>query len=214
MTKLVMELHNEPSREVQATVNAVDTIHDAIGEVEGMVNDMVTEGTTTTTNQIGEVEGVTEGTTTTTNRIGEVEGLINDMVTEGTTTTTSSMKEVNDMAGVDNNIGLLNDGLVVEDAAVADTTMMDRNEDERAIAMTKRNLRQEQLAMKAMRQCRTGVELVGVSPGAVITLKVDYRVHSHAYGLLGIVYQVKDTGGVLVACEHGVITDLSQKDNN
>jgi hypothetical protein len=65
--------------------------------------------------------------------------------------------------------------------------------------------------MNAMRQYRTGVEVVGVSPGAVITLKVDYRVHSHAYGLLGIVYQAKDTGGVLVACEHGVITSSGSK---
>jgi hypothetical protein len=43
--------------------------------------------------------------------------------------------------------------------------------------------------------------------GAVVSLKVDYRTHSHANGLLGGVYAVKEeTGGILVCCEHGVIT--------
>jgi hypothetical protein len=77
--------------------------------------------------------------------------------------------------------------------------------------MLKRNLRQEQSGMKEMRRYREGVKSIGVSPGAVITLKVDYRVHSHAYGLLGIVYESKETGGVLVACEHGVITSSGSK---
>ena len=48
----------------------------------------------------------------------------------------------------------------------------------------------------------------------MVSLKVDYRTHSHAQGLLAIVYEMKeDTGGILVGCEHGVIThDDSRKD--
>ena len=46
----------------------------------------------------------------------------------------------------------------------------------------------------------------GAAPGAVVTLKVDYRTHSHAQGLIAIVYDVKATGGILCCCEHGVIT--------
>ena len=53
----------------------------------------------------------------------------------------------------------------------------------------------------------------GAAPGAVVTLKVDYRTHSHAQGLLGIVYNVKKTGGILVCCDHGVITHSGTKNN-
>ena len=45
------------------------------------------------------------------------------------------------------------------------------------------------------------------------TLKVDHRVHSHPYGLLGVVYKAADSGGILVVCEHGIITSSgSSKD--
>ena len=46
----------------------------------------------------------------------------------------------------------------------------------------------------------------GVAPGAVVTLKVDCRTHSHAQGLIGIVFDVKPTGGIKVYCDHGIIT--------
>jgi hypothetical protein len=76
----------------------------------------------------------------------------------------------------------------------------------REASMAKRNARQEQLAHKAMKQYQDGVKKLGVSSGAIVTLKVDFRVHYHATGLIGVVYKTKDTGGVLVVCEHGVIT--------
>jgi hypothetical protein len=45
-----------------------------------------------------------------------------------------------------------------------------------------------------------------------VALKVDYRTHSHANWLLGVVYDVKEaTGGILVCCEHGVITHSGTK---
>jgi hypothetical protein len=50
--------------------------------------------------------------------------------------------------------------------------------------------------------------------GAVVVLKVDYPTHSHAQGLMAIVYEINEsTGGILVCCEHGVVThDGSRKD--
>ncbi len=39
-----------------------------------------------------------------------------------------------------------------------------------------------------------------------MTLKVDYRTHSHAQGLIGVVFDVKPTGGIKVCCDHGIIT--------
>ncbi len=67
-----------------------------------------------------------------------------------------------------------------------------------------------------MKQCGRAVQAAGAGIGAVVSLKVDYRTHSHAQGLLVIVYEYEmkeDTGGILVCCEHGVIThDGSRKD--
>jgi hypothetical protein len=67
---------------------------------------------------------------------------------------------------------------------------------------------------KAIKQCGRAAQAAGAGIGAVVSLKVDYRTHSHAQGLLAIVYEMKkDTGGILVCCEHGVIThDVSRKD--
>jgi hypothetical protein len=81
-------------------------------------------------------------------------------------------------------------------------------------AMAKRNRKQESQAIKAMKQCGRAAQAAGAGIGAVVSLKVDYRTHSHAQGLLAIVYEMKEsTGGILVCCEHGVIThDGSRKD--
>jgi len=68
--------------------------------------------------------------------------------------------------------------------------------------------------MKSMKQCGRAAQAAGAGIGAVVSLKVDYHTHSHAQGLLVIVYEMKEsTGGILVCCEHGVIThDGSRKD--
>ena len=86
--------------------------------------------------------------------------------------------------------------------------MNDKSEEGRTrdSAMEKRNARQEASAKKAMKQFGKSVTINGLGPGAVITLKVDYRTHSHAYGLMAIVYKALETGGILVCCEHGVVT--------
>jgi hypothetical protein len=81
-------------------------------------------------------------------------------------------------------------------------------------AMAKRNRKQESQAIKAMKQCGRAAQAAGAGIGAAITLKVDFHTHSHAQGLIAIVYEMKEsTGGILVCCEHGVIThDGSRKD--
>jgi hypothetical protein len=81
-------------------------------------------------------------------------------------------------------------------------------------AMAKRNRKQESQAIKAMKQCGRAAQAAGAGIGAVVSLKVDYRTHSHVQGLLAIVYEMKEsTGGILVCCEHRVIThDGSRKD--
>ena len=73
--------------------------------------------------------------------------------------------------------------------------------------MAKRNHKQQSQAKKAMKQCGRAAQAARAGIGAVVSLKVDYRTHSHAQGLLAIMYEMKeDTGGILVCCEHGVFT--------
>ena len=80
----------------------------------------------------------------------------------------------------------------------------------REIAMTKRNKRQAASALKEMKRCGIAAIKSGAEV-AVCTLKVDYRTHSHAQGLIANVYDVKTTGSILVCCEHGVITHSGTK---
>ena len=83
----------------------------------------------------------------------------------------------------------------------------------RKVAMEKKNLKQKESAKKAMAMERAGAAAIesGAAPGAVVSLKVDYRTHSHAQGLLAIIYQAKETGGISVCCKHKVITHSGTK---
>ncbi len=77
----------------------------------------------------------------------------------------------------------------------------------RKIAMDKKNKRQEERASQTHKQCGDAAVKSGVSPGAVVTLKVDGRTYYKPEGLVAIVYQVNPrTGGIRTCCEHGVIT--------
>jgi hypothetical protein len=76
----------------------------------------------------------------------------------------------------------------------------------RSLALEKRNKKQAASAEKEIRRCGQAAILNGAAPGAVVTLKVDYRTHSHAQGLIGVVFDVKPTGGIKVCCDHGIIT--------
>ena len=81
-------------------------------------------------------------------------------------------------------------------------------------AMAKKNCKQDSQAIKATKQCGRAALAVGAGIGAVVSLKLDYRTHLHAQGLLAIVYEMKErTGGILVCCEHVVINhDGTTKD--
>jgi hypothetical protein len=73
-------------------------------------------------------------------------------------------------------------------------------------AMAKKNCKQQTSAIKAMKQCGKAALEAGAGIGAIVSLKVDNHTHSHAKGLLAIVYKVNErTGGILVCCHHGVI---------
>mgnify|MGYP006866423466 FL=1 len=85
-------------------------------------------------------------------------------------------------------------------------------DDARALAMKKKNAKQQASAEKEMKRAGKAAMESGAAPGAVVALQVVYRTHSHAQGLIAIVYSVKEkTGGILVCCEHGVITHSGTK---
>jgi hypothetical protein len=78
-----------------------------------------------------------------------------------------------------------------------------------SVALEKKNKRQAASAEKEMKIAGEAASCNGVAPGAVVMLKVDYidyRTHSHAQGLMGIVFDAKPTGGIKVYCDHGIIT--------
>jgi hypothetical protein len=68
-------------------------------------------------------------------------------------------------------------------------------------AMEKKNCKQEESAIKAMKICGQAALESGVGIGALVSLKVDYRSHCHAQGLLAIVYRFQEnSSGILVCC--------------
>jgi hypothetical protein len=77
----------------------------------------------------------------------------------------------------------------------------------RKLAMEKKNRKQEESAKKTMKRCGDAALKAGISPGAVVTLQVDYRTPYNPEGLVVIVFDVQPrTGGIKVCCQHGVIT--------
>ena len=83
----------------------------------------------------------------------------------------------------------------------------------RNLAMNKKNAKQKSDAEKAILRAGTAAVDSGAAKGAVVSLHVDYRTNAHAQALVAIIYDVQKTGGILVCCEHGIIThDGSAKD--
>ena len=82
----------------------------------------------------------------------------------------------------------------------------------REAAMRKKNMRQQEQAKKAMKQCGDAMIKRGLAPGTVVTLQVDYRTHYNPEGLIAIVYAVQEgTGGIKAACSDGIITHDGNK---
>jgi hypothetical protein len=66
-------------------------------------------------------------------------------------------------------------------------------------------------AEKEMKRRGDCLVAAGLGMGAVLTLKVDYRTHAHAEGLVVIVYKLNETSSALVCCESGVVTHDGSK---
>jgi len=129
--------------------------------------------------------------------------------------------------GVDNDKAQIADKESDDEAQVSDKAADDKGKEEgkeadnnshtsnkRKLAMEKKNTKQQEGAKMAMKQCGDAALKAGISPGAVVTLQVDYRTCYNPEGLVAIVYDVNPrTGGIRVCCEHGVITHDGSKGN-
>jgi hypothetical protein len=51
------------------------------------------------------------------------------------------------------------------------------------------------------------------SPGAVVVVQVDYRVVSHAIGIVGVIHQIASTGGAWIATVTELLSTVSKKAN-
>jgi hypothetical protein len=57
------------------------------------------------------------------------------------------------------------------------------------------------------------IENQGGSPGAVVVVQVDYCMVSHAIGIVGVIYQVANTGGAWIATVAGLLSSGLKKGN-
>jgi hypothetical protein len=55
------------------------------------------------------------------------------------------------------------------------------------------------------------MKLQGVTPGAVVVVKVDYRAVSHAIGIVGIAYKIIKGGGGRIATVMGILSNGSRR---
>ncbi len=51
----------------------------------------------------------------------------------------------------------------------------------------------------------------GAAPGAVVTVKCDYRTVSHSIGIVGVIYKVSKFGGARIAMIAGKLSSGSKK---
>jgi hypothetical protein len=113
--------------------------------------------------------------------------------------------------GVDNDEAQIADKESDDEAQVSDKAADDKGKEEgkeadnnshtsnkRKLAKEKKNTKQKEGAKKAMKQCGDAALKAGISPGAVVTLQVDYRTCYNPEGLVAIVYDVNPrTDGAL-----------------
>lgn len=81
-------------------------------------------------------------------------------------------------------------------------------------AMDNKRKHQEQSHERMKRWRKDDIGSSGLSPGSVVTVRVNSNVMSHSRGIIGVVADAKaETGGVLVVCEAGLICKTDQMEN-
>eukprot|EP00956_Cyclotella_meneghiniana_P035330 scaffold113920_cov58-Cyclotella_meneghiniana.AAC.1 len=77
-------------------------------------------------------------------------------------------------------------------------------------AMENKRKHQQQQIERMKRMRKDDISSRGVSPGAVVTVRVDNGVISYSHGVIGVVAKAKESGGILVVCGAGLICATDQ----
>jgi len=96
-------------------------------------------------------------------------------------------------------------------AAVAEETPLRSTDKHREDSMKKKRAYQKMQSEKWIRQRGDSVTSLGVSPGAVLVVKVDSRDVSHATGIPGIAWKIGNGGGVRIATAYGILSNGNRK---
>ena len=83
----------------------------------------------------------------------------------------------------------------------------------RELSIEKKHKFQEKQGEKMKKRYKAGMKdrASNVSFGDVVTIWVDPRVHSHAHGVVAIVVNSKETGGILACANGGCIVNGKTK---
>jgi hypothetical protein len=85
----------------------------------------------------------------------------------------------------------------------ADRVRSELNEKKRMAQLTQAN--------RIIHQQGKDIANQGGSPGAVVVVQVDYRVVSHAIGIVGVIFQIASSGGARIATCAGLLSTVSKK---
>jgi hypothetical protein len=81
----------------------------------------------------------------------------------------------------------------------------------RSESLNKKRENQLDQANKMIKMQGTDVANKGAAPGAVVTVKCDYRAVSFAVGIVGIIYETSKFGGARIATVPGLISSGQKK---
>ncbi len=93
------------------------------------------------------------------------------------------------------------------------TTPLCLADEMRSNSQEKKRKAQLQQANRMITALGKDIEKQGGGPGAVVTVKTDYRALSHNIGIVGVIYEMKTTGGARVATIAGMLSSGSRKVN-
>jgi len=108
------------------------------------------------------------------------------------------------------NAQILNNDLGVLQGKNLDKTPLRHADVMRSDSQERKRKAQLKQATRMMKQQGQDVTSRGAAPGAVVTVKVDYRAVSHAVGIVGIIYKLGPGGGARVATEYGLLSSGSK----
>jgi hypothetical protein len=75
----------------------------------------------------------------------------------------------------------------------------------------KKHENQREQAAKMIKMQGKDITKKGAAPGAVVTVKCDYRTVSHSIGIVGVIYKVSKFGGARIAMIAGKLSSGSKK---